>query len=181
MEPIIPMEQWPLSLLLDYVIKIHHHGEAAQWEAILDLLPQVKSSSDWAAHNELQEIALQFEQSVGSLHQHFDKEENVLYNYIYRLCDAHEAHMAIEPFHCGTIRMPIMMMMQEHAEEIERYAHLADITDGFTAPQDASEPYKQLLAALKTFVADLTAHTNLENDIIFPKALQLEQETFNQV
>lgn len=180
MEPIKPMEQWPLSLLLDYVIKIHHHGEIAQWEAILDLLSQVRQSPDWASHNELQEISLQFEQSVHSLHQHFDKEENVLYNYIYRLCDAHDAHMSIEPFHCGTIRMPIMMMMQEHAEESERYAHLAEITDGFTAPQDASAPHKQLLEALKAFVADLNAHTALENEVIFPMALEMEQETFGQ-
>ncbi len=67
-------------------------------------------------------------------------------------------------------------MMNEHAMEQDRYGYLETLTDNFTAPAEATEAYRNLLADLKTFVTALREHIRLENDFVFPQATELEAQ-----
>ena len=67
--------------------------------------------------------------------------------------------------------MPIRVMMMEHEEHEAALAQLLATTDNFTAPADACSSWQQLYADLKTFADDLNDHIELENTILFPRAL----------
>jgi len=172
----IPFSSWPLDLLLDYVLKIHHRGIRTNGPALLSLLEKVKNVHG-ENHPELFELGNLLEESLHDLEEHLQKEENVLFPYLYRLYDVSLKHKSIEPMHCGTIRNPIRVMMMEHENEGIRYKHIIDLTHHFTTPQDGCTSYHLLMRDLEAFVDALFEHIHIENNIVFPRFEELEGES----
>ena len=166
---------WPLDLLLDYVQKIHHRGIRINGPQIAELLDKVVLAHA-EKHSELLQVQKLFHDSLNDLSSHLLKEEDVLFPYLYDLFNASASGTKIERFHCDTIQYPIHVMELEHSGEGERYEIISKLTNGFTAPEDACASYRLVLLQLKQFEAALHEHIHLENNIIFPRALQLENE-----
>ena len=74
----------------------------------------------------------------------------------------------------GTVRNPVQMMMREHDRAAELLATLADTTADFTPPEDACASFRALYAGLAELRLDLLKHVSLENNVLFPKAVALE-------
>jgi regulator of cell morphogenesis and NO signaling len=49
------------------------------------------------------------------------------------------------------------------------------VTSGYSVPEDGCMSYKMLYQALPEFEADLRQHIHLENNILFPRAIALEE------
>ena len=101
------------------------------------------------------------------------KEERVLFPYIRALGAPGGAPPA--PF--GTVRNPVHMMMREHDRAAELLATLADATANFSPPEDACASFRALYAGLAELRLDLLKHVSLENNVLFPKAVALEDAT----
>ena len=54
------------------------------------------------------------------------------------------------------------------------------LTSAYDPPEGACFSYKTLYSALKDFEADLHQHVHLENNILFPRALELENSKSTQ-
>ena len=67
-------------------------------------------------------------------------------------------------------------MKQDHTIEGERFEKITQLTNNFTPPPDACNTYKVTFAMLKEFVNDLHLHIHLENNVLFPKAIELEEK-----
>jgi regulator of cell morphogenesis and NO signaling len=126
------------------------------------------------AHPELFEIHDLFKGCAGELAQHMKKEEFILFPFIKRLVKAVANNEAIEMPPFGTVDNPIAMMKHEHDAEGERFRRIVALTDNYTPPADACNTYKVTFAMLQEFEQDLHKHIHLENNILFPKAQQLE-------
>lgn len=87
-----------------------------------------------------------------------------------------EEGLKVAKFHCGTILYPIEVMEDEHNHEGERFEKISSLTNGFTAPEDACASFRLVLQQLKQFEEALHEHIHLENNIIFPRALELEKK-----
>ena len=66
-------------------------------------------------------------------------------------------------------------MEQEHETAGIILKQLYRLSGGYTAPEDACNTYRVLYGKLKEFEDDLHRHIHLENNILFPKAIELEQ------
>jgi len=110
------------------------------------------------------------------LDMHMIKEENALFPYIKQLeaQKTSNAPLMTPPF--GTIKNPIYMMKAEHDEAGEVLETLKSLTNNYTPPNDACNTYRAAYDGLKAFDADLRRHIHLENNILFPKAVTLEEE-----
>ena len=64
----------------------------------------------------------------------------------------------------------------EHENEGNRYLHIREITHGFRVPEDACGSYRLMLAELELFVDALFEHIHIENNILFPRFVELERE-----
>ena len=128
------------------------------------------------AHPELHELHVLFVESLQELEMHLQKEENVLFPYLLELFDASEQGRYIEQMHCGTVANPIRVMRMEHEGEGNRYHRIAELTNGFTAPADGCNSYRLLMQELEDFVRHLYEHIHLENNLIFPMAVELEEK-----
>ena len=96
--------------------------------------------------------------------------------FIKRLVKAQRDGDDLPKVHFGSVENPIHMMEEEHEEAGEIMRKIATLSDNFTPPQGACNTYRAFYAKLEEFEQDLHHHIHLENNILFPKALQLEKD-----
>lgn len=171
----IDYKSWPLDLLADYIEKKHHRYVVEKTAEILLYLDKVcRVHGD--RHPELFEINEHFNKTAGELAMHMKKEELILFPFVRKLANAKQngSNVVAPPF--GTIQNPIEAMMQEHTNEGDRFRLIEELSNNYTAPQDACNTYAVTFGLLKEFEQDLHLHIHLENNILFPKAIELEKE-----
>lgn len=166
---------WPLDLLVDYVLKKHHRKFHLHHEALMQLVNKV-AGVHGGRHPELLEVRDSVAASFEELESHFAKEENVLFPQLYEMYHAKEEGRSATPCHCGTIAHPIRQMMLEHDVAGEMWQHIADLTHNFETPADGCASYKLMNRQLSRFFLDLKEHISLENNLIFPGFLHMEQQ-----
>ncbi len=171
----IDFKAWPLDLLTDYVEKTHHRYVEEKTPVLLAFLDKL-CKVHGGQHPELFEIKELFEMSAQDLGAHLKKEELVLFPFIKNLVKAKTNGEPIPQAHFGTVENPIAMMTHEHIVEGERLRKIGEITNEYTPPQDACQTYRVTFAMLEEFENDLHKHIHLENNILFPKSIQLEKE-----
>jgi regulator of cell morphogenesis and NO signaling len=67
-------------------------------------------------------------------------------------------------------------MMHEHDAAGDLVRQIRVFSSEYTPPRDACFSFKALYEALREFEADLHQHVHLENDVLFPRAVELEAE-----
>lgn len=166
---------WSLDLLADYIEKKHHRyvkGKTPEIQAYLKKICQVHGN----AHPELMEVRQLFESSAHELVWSMHKEEAILFPYIRIIAKAEleeKKNIGRPPF--GTVGNLIEMMMHEHDSEGEQFRKIAYLTNDYTPPESACKTYSETFALLKEFEEDLHLHIHLENNILFPKSIELEK------
>ena len=98
----------------------------------------------------------------------------MLFPYIVQLEEAAKSGGRPAPAMFGTVQHPVRMMMMEHDSAGELLRKMREVTNGYTVPEDGCMSYKMLYRALPEFEADLYQHIHLENDILFPRAIEVE-------
>lgn len=163
--------EWPLDLLMDYALKMHHRRIRNIGPKILDGIERL--TNKYPSLNQVKDL---FEASLSDLDNHLMKEENVLFPFLYDLYEAAETQHPIMEMHCGTIKNPISVMEMEHEAETNRHLQIKKLTNDYSpSPSDDSE-YNKVMAELHDFFLDLQEHTHIENDIIFPCFEKLEEK-----
>ncbi|MEO9258543.1 MAG: iron-sulfur cluster repair di-iron protein [Crocinitomicaceae bacterium] len=168
-------QSWPIDLLTDYIEKTHHRYVEAKTPEIKAYLEKI-CRVHGANHPELFEIEKEFLASAGELAVHMKKEELMLFPYIRKMLKTTAAGEALLPPKFGTIQSYVETMMLEHTTEGERFRKIAELSNNYTPPVDACNTYKVTFALLKEFEEDLHLHIHLENNILFPKAIDLERK-----
>jgi len=73
-----------------------------------------------------------------------------------------------------SVKQPILMMQKEHEISGEDLTYFRKLTNDYELPEDACNSYSYLFSKMQEFEDDLHQHIHLENNILFPKALELE-------
>jgi regulator of cell morphogenesis and NO signaling len=127
-----------------------------------------------ARHPELQRINAYFNLLATDLLQHLRKEEFVLFPYVRDLVNLHDSCIVRQsPF--GKVENPIRMMEREHSEAGEAMRIIRELTNTYTAPPDGCATYEATMAELRHFERDLHRHVHLENNLLFPAVVSLEE------
>lgn len=171
----IDYKSWPLDLLAEYIEKKHHRYVEEKIPILRQFLDKL-SRVHGERHPELFKINELFTASAGELASHMKKEELILFPFIKRMVNAKLKNEAIQSPQFGTVENPIAMMMEEHDNEGQRFRDIAELTDNYNPPADACNTYKVTNAMLEEFEKDLHLHIHLENNILFPEAVKLEQQ-----
>jgi regulator of cell morphogenesis and NO signaling len=168
-------QSWPLDLLADYMEKKHHRyvqDKTLEIQPYLDKICRVHGEH----HPELFEIKNEFNASAGELAAHMKKEELILFPFIRKMVKVKQENSNVEAANFGTVKNPIQMMMDEHTVEGNRFRRIEELSNNYTPPQDACNTYRVSFALLKEFEQDLHLHIHLENNILFPKAVEIEND-----
>jgi regulator of cell morphogenesis and NO signaling len=163
--------EWPVDPLIDHILTTHHAYVRSSLPVIERYLAKLVEVHG-ARHPELARIATTFERMGRDLLQHMTKEERVLFPYIRELA-ASKSALAPSPF--GTVENPIRMMEREHREAGDEMRLLRELTNRYTVPADGCATYLVCFAELADFERNLHRHVHLENNVLFPRAIDLER------
>ena len=139
--------------------------------AVTHITPATKHGQN---HTELVDIRKLFAEVGREMIMHMQKEEQILFPYIDALERAVNAHDSIEPPFFQTVKNPIHAMMQEHDAAGDLVRQIRVLSSQYTPPADACTSFKALYEALREFEADLHQYVHLENNVLFPRAVELE-------
>ena len=176
-EPVRPgdreLKAGSLGELISHIVKTHHVYMRTQIPEVERLMEKVYSKHG-ANHPELAHIRSLFHGLGQELTTHLMKEENILFPYIERMEESVLQHDPILPPPFGTVANPVRMMEHEHDNAGLVLRALRDASQGYTPPADACTSFQALYTALANFEKDLHQHIHLENNMLFPRALQME-------
>lgn len=163
-----------MSVLVSHLVDVHH-AYTREALARIDRLSAKVERVHGSSHPEVITVRAGFEALAADLEPHLMKEEAVLFPYVTAL-DAAIAHDHPRP-RCpfGTIANPIRMMHLEHDAVGKVFERMRTVSRGFEAPADACGTYRALYAALDELERDLHLHIHLENNVLFPRALDAER------
>jgi len=170
----IDYKSWPLDLLAEYIEKKHHRYVEEKIPVLRQFLDKL-CNVHGDRHPELFKINELFTASAVELDSHMKKEELIVFPFVKKMVKATIDHEAIQSPQFGTIESPIEVMMQEHDNEGSRFREIAELSNNYTPPADGCNTYKVTYAMLEEFEKDLHLHIHLENNILFPEAIKLEQ------
>lgn len=171
----IDFGSWPLDLLADYIVKKHHRYADKQIPVIKPYLDKI-TRVHGAHHPELHEIKELFEGIAGDVAAHMKKEEIILFPFIKKMAEAKENNTPFNNPTDKSVENPVEMLMHEHDAQGVAFRRIAELSNDYTNPPDGCNTYRVTLGLMKEFQDDLHKHIHLENNILFPKALELEKE-----
>jgi len=169
------IDKLELGELSDYIVKRHHTYVRENIPILVRNIEKI-CQVHGEHHPELHKIKDLFNGSAGDLTMHMQKEEVMLFPFIQRMESAKQKNSPLPKAPFGSLKNPIEMMLADHQNEGERFDEISRLSNNYTVPEDACTTYEVTLKLLKEFENDLHRHIHLENNILFPKAIELEHE-----
>jgi len=167
-------DAWGLDILVDHIVGVHHVYVKKANPIIREFVNRVKMVHGMLKPN-VSEISDRFDALTLELDAHMQKEETILFPYIKKLVAAKKAGTSIfAPF--GTVENPINMMLAEHDSAGNELEAIQKLSEDYTPPKGACATHIVSYGQLKEYADDLMRHIHLENNVLFPKAIELEKE-----
>jgi regulator of cell morphogenesis and NO signaling len=172
----LPYNDWSLDFLADYIVNTHH-------SYVKKTIPDLRGYAAKVAkvhgdhHPELITINKLVEEICDEMSAHMVKEETVLFPYVKQLVAFKNNGNGNGQFgNFETIQTPINMMEMEHELVGKDMEEIRNLSKNFSVPEDGCASYSFLFKTLEEFERDLHIHIHLENNILFPKAVELEKK-----
>ncbi len=164
-----------LTELVSHIEQTHHVFMRQQLPRLSDLLRKVKQAHGRQYGDMLTALEQVFQLLNADISMHLEKEELVLFPYI-RQIEAYMQDAGPAPeMHCGTVQNPIHQMEHEHDLAGDALLRMRKLTDNYQVPPDGCASFRALYEGLNALEADLHHHIHLENNILFPRAVQMEE------
>ncbi len=163
----------PLSEVMDYIVQSHHAYCRRAIATIEPLLAELLRPQE-EAHHELKRIQTLFAKFSTELRRHLVKEEDTPFPCIAKMEEAVRRQQAFSRPSYGTVAHPVRMMMMEHDGAREDFRQIRQASRNYECPPDASPALKTLYQALRELEQDLQVHSDLEDKVLFPRAIALE-------
>ncbi len=170
-EPVVDAAAMSLIGLVDHIEQTHHAYLRSEFPRLEEMTKKVES-----VHGEknprLAQIRETFLAMVTELSSHMMKEEQILFPMVRQL-DASDTAPA---FRCGSLANPIRQMESEHTQAGSALEELRELSDDYTPPDWACATYRAMLDAFIHLEGDLHLHIHKENNVLFPRAIEIESE-----
>lgn len=166
----------PLVELVEHIITAHHTYLREHLPRLQNLARKVYSAHQRRHGETIRKLQQSLEHLRIDIEMHLAKEEQILFPLI-REMEAYAAGRGPEPaLHCGSIQNPIRQMELEHEAAGRILAEMRLAGSGYQLPQDACQSFASLYDGLRALEDDLHEHIHLENNILFPRAVELERK-----
>jgi regulator of cell morphogenesis and NO signaling len=153
------------AALIDYLEATHHKYIRETAPLLIEYTQKmVRAHGEDCA--EVKPLAALVQALVDDLTPHLYKEEQILFPAIKALSQGEHVNGCF-----GHIGNPINAMEHEHREADDLLQQIRTLTADYKVPDQACYTWRTCYQTLAEFDADLQAHIQLENQVLFPKAL----------
>jgi regulator of cell morphogenesis and NO signaling len=163
-----------LNELMDHIVATHHAYMKSELPRMAAMMAKVLAAHGERHGDVLAPLSVTFMAMKAELEGHLMKEEVVLFPLIRGLEEARKTGQAAPVSHCGSVRNPLRVMLMEHDSAGDALAEMRKLTANYTVPTDACNTYRALYHGLAEMEADLHRHIHLENNVLFPRAVEAE-------
>lgn len=167
-------KEWKLDALIDYIIS-NYHIPAKQKSILIYDLADRTSRECGTKHPELFKLTAALFLFFDDLLFHLKVEEQVLFSNILQLNKKTMSEGLGTYTTFGLIKSSSNAIHDGHDTIIENLKSFRNLTNDYTSPSDASGSYHQLLELMKEFENDLILQLYLESNILFPKAIEMDE------
>lgn len=172
----LPFDKWPVDFLVQYLMNVHH-------EYLRQTLPALKENitSFISGHKKkypyLAEVENIFNTLASQLEETTAKEEADIFPYILQLASTYKRKETYASLFVRTMRFQLAKEVQaEQQRTANMLKELRQATDTYQFAEKACTRHQVIYHKLREFDADLVQHAHLENNILYPRAIQMEQE-----
>lgn len=165
---------WSPEFLVDFIIENHHHFLKENLAPLAKLLEHV-ADHHGDKFPELRELYAAYQRFSSTLITHLFREEEELFPFIKKMYRLAAEKRTMQPPYFGSIEKLEFSLSKEHADTGNELALLRELTNNFTPPPGACTSFKRAYSMLKEIYHDTKKHIHLENNLLFPKALEIEK------
>jgi regulator of cell morphogenesis and NO signaling len=159
-----------LTALVGHIQQRYHETLRAELPRLDALLHKVVTRHGDHLPETLLPLERTFDTLRAELLDHMTKEDVALFPVIVAL----ENGTPLPLMNVGAwIVSPVAMMEAEHEEAGRALSFIRDVTNGFAPPEWACPTFRGLYYGLAQLEAEMHVHVHLENNVLFPRAVQL--------
>ena len=176
----VNFNDWNTDFLIDYITNVHHSFLVKNFPDMIDTLRRFTDGhqSKYPHLCPLLDLVCQLRDN---LLPHLEQEEQIIFPYIKQIAHAHKNNESYAALLVRTLRKPVENIMNHEHEYTKRSLYrIRELTNHYSLPPHACVSHKVSFLKLKELDNDLVQHLFLENEILFPKALQMEKELLIQ-
>jgi len=162
--------------LATYILRTHHKFTEKKLVFIKNTLDRLMWSYGETDRNVVL-LSEMFEELSVYLRVHMKHEEFIVFPNILKMVRTSRTNASF----WQTVRDPISSMMHDHSFEVDTLKRLADLTNNYTPPQKSDYALDLTYKSMKELEEDLKMHMHLENNILFPRALDYSHASGNQI
>jgi len=166
---------WNIDFLIDYIINVHHTYLAVNFPEICETMQRF-TNGHVSKYPHLAELLTTVYALRDELLPHIEEENQIIFPYIKQIVHAYESREPYASLLVKTLRKPLYQLSQQEQELKASLMQIRAITENYMPPANACLTHRVSFARLKELDNDLAQHLYLENDILFPKAIQIEKE-----
>lgn len=165
----------PLGELIEHIKGVHHASTRAAEAQIAALLASAEAAP--GPHGSaIAAIAPKTLSLFAALRSHLREEESVLFPHVVALEHASATNGRVPVALFSSTRAETRDLEHEHEREEERVAEVRRLTGDFAQTDATPAAVRELYAAFEAFEQDLQRHMHLESNILFPRAVWLEEK-----
>lgn len=171
----VHFSEWKVSFLVDYIVNVHHaymHTTISSLEASLSLFIETHKKK----YSEVNKTFSLFRELSVLLMTHSRREEEIIFPYIRQIESTHRRKETYGNLFVRTLRKPLSNIEKEHEVIYSILKEIQVLTNNYTCPANACADHSAIYNKLNEFHCDMQQHTHLEDDILFPKAIEMEKE-----
>ena len=168
------LNNFSIPQIIDHILQ-YHHAYVREKRMVLPPLAKRVAAVHGRRHPELVEVAQLTENLFDELERHMQKEEEVLFPAVLALVSHEEKGTPLPRTRFDSVAQPIAVMERDHTQTGGELFDLQRMTGDFTVPEEGCVSYRELYDGLREMQANTFEHVHLENNILFPRALELER------
>lgn len=171
----ISFASYPVSMVIAYLKHAHHLFIRHKLPYMLRLIERL-DVSQFADKQQAQDLQIVFPLFVQDFIKHIHEEEDTLFAYIHMLDKARHGIHNLAAVYYQIEKFSIQHFAIEHHNEDDEMSGIRDITNNYHIAPEAALHMRVIYSELQAFEEELKIHAGIEDEILFPKAMRLENE-----
>jgi regulator of cell morphogenesis and NO signaling len=167
-------DTWDTDSIIDHIINTHHRFAKENAVIIYDLSQKVAHRHN-KNHPEFATLAAEIFFFLHDLLNHMMKEEKTLFPNIRQLMKSRKILGSAAHTTFGAMGDSVRLIQEHHGDVQKELNVLRQLTNNYRLPEDACNLCDHLFKKLQEFETDLLTHVDLESNILFPKAIAIEE------
>ncbi|WP_114749730.1 hemerythrin domain-containing protein [Pleomorphovibrio marinus] len=164
----------PIEVLVEYLKKKHRVFVRQELPFLSNMVSGINAPRDYKCL--LEDMRLMFPLFVDDFIHHIHEEENTLFERIQFLQAIEKGEVSLQKAVKIFSVNSIMALATEHEAHDDEMEGIRKLTSNYSLPPEAPMAMRILYLELQKLEKELVIHAKIENDLLFPKAVELEKE-----